>query len=432
MAGNYREPEWSDSGNPDTRWSEPFFWVFVAVALAVGALAVATFGDDDTDVTFALSAEELIGDQAPVTPVPLPTVAPSPTPVVVAALVEVQYTSEAVIIAGVVPAQAVADALAAAAVELVGAEAVTVDVTIDESSSLEGGAVVVSGEIDADVDRAPFLAVFAEVGLVVDDRVLIAGSNATIAEVLNADPELSQFRDFMTAAGVLADLDDESEEGFTVFAPTNDAVLALDTIALDELSDATQLAEVLRYHLVPGTITSRELGAVTALTSVQGESIPVQIVDGALVVGGARVSVSDVNTVNGVVHVVDAVLLPGTLRTEVALNQIVILDPILFGRGSAEILEESFPILDEAAALLLDSPAGRVEIQGHTDSDGPAETNLSLSQARADAVRDYLVDQGVDTNRLNATGYGETALKVNPENSDDDKAANRRIEFRVD
>ena len=106
--------------------------------------------------------------------------------------------------------------------------------------------------------------------------------------------------------------------------------------------------------------------------------------------GDAVILTEDVDATNGVVHIVDAVLLPGTLRTEVALNEIVTLDPILFARGSAEILEESFPILDRAAGLLLESPGGRVEIQGHTDSDGPAEINLDLSQRRADSVLAYL------------------------------------------
>ena len=53
------------------------------------------------------------------------------------------------------------------------------------------------------------------------------------------------------------------------------------------------------------------------------------------------------------------------------------------------------------------------------------------TQRRADSVLAYLVEQGVDEPRLNATGYGETQLKIDPEESDEDKAANRRIEFRV-
>lgn len=432
MASSYDEPEWSDEQpDPERRRREPLVWLFFVVAAIVAVVAVATFDDDDTDATFAVGAGP--GDTAAVaTAVPLPTPQPTPTPVEVAAIVEVRYAVDAIAIEGTVPAPAVRDALVEAAAGLVGPEAVTTELAIDESSSLAGGALIISGEIDSDTDRDPILSAFADLGLVLDDRLIIAGSNSSIAQILEADENLSQVTDFLVAAGLLSELEAESEEGFTLFAPTNDAVLALDTIALDELGDAEELVGILRYHLVSGTITSRDLGVVTALTSLQGESIPVEATEDGFVIGGATVVEADVDATNGVVHKVDAVLLPGTLRTEVALNQIVTLDPILFAPNSAEILDDSFPILDSAVEILLANPAGRVEIQGHTDSDGPAEVNLDLSQRRADAVRDYLVEQGVDPARLNATGYGETALKIDPEDSDDDKALNRRIEFRVD
>lgn len=425
-----REPEWSDTDDERDDRREPLFWLFVAIVAIVAVLAFTSLSDDGTDATFAVDSASDAGQA--VTTVPLPTAVPTPTPAEIPALVEVRYAVDAVSLIGTVPADAVADALISAAAGLVGREAVTIDLVVDEESSLSGGAVVLNGEIDDEADRAVVVAAFADLGLVVDDRLIIAGSDLSIADVLAGRDDLGQMSDFLNAAGLLAGLAEPSEDGFTLFAPTDQAIQDLDTIALDELSDATQLTEVLQYHVVPGTVTTRELAGVTALTSVQGESIPVQpISDGAFLVGDAVILTEDVDATNGVVHVIDAVLLPGTLRTEVALNEIVTLDPILFGRGSAEILEESFPVLDQAAQLLLESPGGRVEIQGHTDSDGSAEINLDLSQRRADSVLAYLVDQGVDELRLNATGYGETQLKIDPEESDEDKAANRRIEFRV-
>lgn len=430
MASSYDEPDWSDAPERDSGAREPFFWLFLLVAGAVAALAIVSFNDDGTDATFAAGADQLSPGVAS-TPLPLPTVEPTPLPVQVAAIVEVTYAVDAISIDGTVPAQAVADALVAAAAELVGAEAVTATVGVDEESSLSTGAIIVRGEIDDEADRGPIVEAFSDLGLIVDDRLIIAGSDSSIAQVLQANPDLQQFTDFITAAGLLTELETASEEGFTLFAPNDAAILALDTIALDELGNAEELTGVLRYHLVAGTITTRDLESVTALTSLQGESIPVERIDGGFRVGDAAVLEGDVDATNGVVHIVDAVLLPGTLRTEVALNQIVTLDPILFAQNSAEILEASLPILDQAADLLRENIAGRVEIQGHTDSDGPAEVNLDLSQRRADAVKSYLVDQGVSDARLNAVGYGETELKIDPEDSDDDKAANRRIEFRI-
>ncbi len=107
------------------------------------------------------------------------------------------------------------------------------------------------------------------------------------------------------------------------------------------------------------------------------------------------------------------------------------LEPIQFASGSAIVQPESESILDEAADLLIANPAVALEIGGHTDSLGGEEANQTLSEARAQAVLDALVERGV-TNDLSAVGFGERRLKVSPDQ--DDPAAqqeNRRIEFRI-
>ena len=69
---------------------------------------------------------------------------------------------------------------------------------------------------------------------------------------------------------------------------------------------------------------------------------------------------------------------------------------------------------------------------GHTDSDGGDDFNLELSQNRAQAVVDYLVNvREVDPDRLEAEGRGETELKVEPESTPEDKQRNRRIEWEL-
>lgn len=113
---------------------------------------------------------------------------------------------------------------------------------------------------------------------------------------------------------------------------------------------------------------------------------------------------------------------------EASLNS---LEPIQFASGSALVEPESQAILDEAAALLIENPAVALEIGGHTDSLGGDEANQTLSEARAQAVLDALVERGV-ANDLSAVGFGERRLKVSPD--EDDPAAqqeNRRIEFRI-
>ena len=112
---------------------------------------------------------------------------------------------------------------------------------------------------------------------------------------------------------------------------------------------------------------------------------------------------------------------------EVALNS---LEPIQFSSGSAVILPESAAIIEEAAALLVENPDVVIEIGGHTDSRGSVESNQSLSQARADAVLQALVAQGV-TNEMFPRGFGENRLKVDPDDTLEAQQENRRIEFRI-
>ncbi len=88
----------------------------------------------------------------------------------------------------------------------------------------------------------------------------------------------------------------------------------------------------------------------------------------------------------------------------------------------------SFKILDEIASVLKDNPKIDIEVQGHTDNVGIAGYNQKLSQSRADAVRAYLVSQGVEARRLLSKGYG-MAQPVVPNNSEGNRAINRRVQF---
>ncbi len=103
-------------------------------------------------------------------------------------------------------------------------------------------------------------------------------------------------------------------------------------------------------------------------------------------------------------------------------------DPIAFQTGSAELTPESSATIARIAQLMADNPTVRIEVGGHTDSDGVPEENEVLSQARADAVVAALVGQGVDGDRLVAVGYGD-ALPVASNETGEGKAQNRRIEF---
>lgn len=109
----------------------------------------------------------------------------------------------------------------------------------------------------------------------------------------------------------------------------------------------------------------------------------------------------------------------------------VVLKGIKFRTARADIMISSYPILDEAAKLLKDNPTIKVEIGGHTDSRGSARRNQTLSEARANAVRNYLItNHGISPDRLTAKGYGKD-MPIESNRTAAGRAANRRIEFVV-
>lgn len=106
------------------------------------------------------------------------------------------------------------------------------------------------------------------------------------------------------------------------------------------------------------------------------------------------------------------------------------LEGIFFASGSAKIQKKSFPVLDEAAAVLLKFPKIKVRIEGHTDDRGRDDRNKKLSKARADSVRDYLVTKGVEKFRMTTEGFGEEK-PIGDNKTKAGRAKNRRIEFHV-
>ncbi len=122
---------------------------------------------------------------------------------------------------------------------------------------------------------------------------------------------------------------------------------------------------------------------------------------------------------------------PGQLPPVAAASPcagVVRLRGIEFQFDLAVIKEDSRPVLDVAAEQLNGCPDIRVTISGHTDSIGTEEYNMSLSNKRARATRDYLVQQGVSAGRLESEGLGESE-PIAPNDSASGRAQNRRVEL---
>lgn len=121
----------------------------------------------------------------------------------------------------------------------------------------------------------------------------------------------------------------------------------------------------------------------------------------------------------------------GTGVVSLTCDQIVITQRIEFEFDSSTLLDSSKEVLDQVAAVLRSaSNVRKLRIEGHADQVGDPDYNRTLSQRRADAVRDYLVGRRVSRSRLQAVGVGADN-PLSTEQTEEDQALNRRVEFHV-
>jgi transforming growth factor-beta-induced protein len=194
------------------------------------------------------------------------------------------------------------------------------------------------------------------------DTAVAAGSFKTLATALQA-------------AGLVDAL--KGKGPFTVFAPTDEAFAKLPAGTLEALlKDPKALAEVLKYHVVSGAVKAADVVKLNEAKSLQGEPIAIKVDGGKVMVNGANVVSTDIETSNGIIHVIDAVILPPSMAkaeaktpamdivdTAVAAGSFKTLAAALQAAGLVEALKGEGPFTvfaptDEAFAKL---PAGTVD-----------------------------------------------------------------------
>jgi OOP family OmpA-OmpF porin len=159
---------------------------------------------------------------------------------------------------------------------------------------------------------------------------------------------------------------------------------------------------------------------------VAPDGCPLRDTDGDGILDDVDACIDEPETANGFE---DADGCPDTLPDAVARFNGNI-KGITFDTGKATIKRTSMPVLDEAVKVLQEYPSLRIEIAGHTDNEGKPENNMTLSAARAESVKSYLVGMGVAEDRIITAGYGPDV----PIDTNDTKAGrsnNRRIEFKI-
>jgi uncharacterized surface protein with fasciclin (FAS1) repeats len=141
-----------------------------------------------------------------------------------------------------------------------------------------------------------------------------AGDAVTKSDIVDTAVAAGNFKTLAAAlkAGGLVDTL-KGEGPFTVFAPTDDAFAKLPAGTVDELlkpENKEKLKSILTYHVVAGKTMAKDVAGMSAAKTVNGKDLKFKTVDGKVKVNGATVTTADVAASNGVIHVIDTVLLP--------------------------------------------------------------------------------------------------------------------------
>ena len=229
----------------------------------------------------------------------------------------------------------------------------------------------------------------------------------SIAEIAVADGRFTTLVAALDAAGLVDTL--SGEGAFTVFAPTDDAFAALPEGTVDTLLEDPEgaLTDILLYHVVDGVVPAETVATLESATTLGGEAITITVEDGNVFLNDTvQVIITDILASNGIIHVIDAVLLPPTMTAEElpSIGEIAVADgsfttlvaaleaaglvDTLSGEGAFTVFaptDDAFAALPEGTvATLLEDPEGALtDILLYHVVDGvvPAETVVTLESA---------------------------------------------------
>jgi uncharacterized surface protein with fasciclin (FAS1) repeats len=137
-----------------------------------------------------------------------------------------------------------------------------------------------------------------------------AEPSLNLVETAQANPDFSILVTAVEAAGLVETLSD-ADAAFTVFAPTNEAFDTLPAGALEDLlADPEALTDVLLYHVVKGRVLAKDVVEVTEVIALNNKILSVRVDGDDVFINEARILATDIEASNGVIHVIDAVLLP--------------------------------------------------------------------------------------------------------------------------
>jgi transforming growth factor-beta-induced protein len=260
-------------------------------------------------------------------------------------------------------------------------------VTLDSVTTLNGndvtievvnGGVVLNGSVNVVMTD-----IIASNGVIhVIDAVLLPPSDEptqSIAEIAVENGSFNTLVAALDAAGLVETL--SGEGAFTVFAPTDEAFAALPEGTVEALLEDPEglLTDILLYHVVDGIATAQAVIGLESVTTLNGNDVTIEVVgEGVVLNGSVNVIMTDIMATNGVIHVIDAVLLPpaeeptqsiaeiaveaGTFNTLVAALDAAGLVEVLAGEGSFTVFaptDEAFAALPEGTVeALLEDPEG--------------------------------------------------------------------------